>query len=217
MLDALEQSGQLGNTLIIFLSDHGEHLGDRLCFGKRSMHDSAARLPLLVRWPDRFGAGQTCDAPTSHVDIAPTILGAAGTELGTHSADGVDLAELAAGAVEREMVFSQHCRGHNATYMAVSQRWKYVYSAGDDREFLFDRVEDPDETRSRAGLGFRRGDRDAMKSALIAHLRAEGETEGLEGDDWKRFPGLKMPGDPDAGLLIQDHRWADTSIPGYTD
>ena len=44
--------------MIVFSSDHGEHLGDLNCFGKRSMHDASAKVPLVVRYPDRFAKGQ---------------------------------------------------------------------------------------------------------------------------------------------------------------
>ncbi len=216
MLAALSAAGELDDTLVIFTSDHGEHLGDYGCFGKRTMHDTASRVPLLVRMPGRFEGGGRCDAPVSLVDVAPTVLPIAGAEIATHELDGVDLASVLSGESGRGMVFSQFGEGRPATYMAVSREWKYVYSSGDNAEFLFDRVGDPAETRNRAGVAFLRGDRDRMKRALIEHLKAGGETRGIEGDGWKRFPKIELPDDPDAGLLIQDHPWADTDIPGYT-
>ena len=78
MLEALEKTGQLDNTLIICASDHGEYLGDYNCFGKRSMHDTAARVVLILRHPGRFAGGRTCSHPVSLIDVAPTILAAAG-------------------------------------------------------------------------------------------------------------------------------------------
>ena len=216
-LDALEATGQADNTLVLFTSDHGEHLGDRYCFGKRTMHDSASRVPLLLRLPGRFEGGRTCDRPVSLVDIAPTLLAACGAEMPSDQLDGIDLAEALAGQCEREMVFSQHAQGPLATYMAADDRWKYVYSAGDGREMLFDRVADPLETRDRIGAPFSREPHARMKEALIDHLRRGGETAALDGDDWRSYPRREMPANPDAGLLVQDMKWADTSIPGYTD
>jgi arylsulfatase len=212
---AIEKARQWDNTLVICTSDHGEHLGDYNCFGKRSMHDSAARVPMLARLPGRFMGGRTCARPVSLVDVAPTVLAAADAKLASHASDGDDLYRLLMGESEREMVVSQHDEGRAATYMIVSEKWKYVYSAPDNREFLFDRVSDPRETRNRAGLPMVGATKDLMKRTLIDFLTRAKETRGLQGDDWKVFPRLHMPEDPDAGLLIQDHKWADTRIAGY--
>jgi len=217
VLDALESTGQAANTLVLFASDHGEHLGDRDCFGKRSMHDSASRVPLLLRLPGRFDGGQTCERPVSLVDVAPTLLAACGADMPSEQLDGVDLAEVLAGRVQREVVFSQHEEQARGTYMAVNDRWKYFYSAADGREMLFDRRTDPHETRDRAGAPFCRDAQAQMKQMLIEHLRTCGETAALDGDDWRAYPRHEMPANPDAGLLVQDMPWAEASIPGYTD
>ncbi|MCL5269029.1 MAG: sulfatase-like hydrolase/transferase, partial [bacterium] len=224
ILAALEKNGQLENTLILFTSDHGEHLGDNNCFGKRSMHDAASRVPMIACLPGRFAAGARCVAPASLVDVAPTFLSAAGAELKTQDRKSVDLADLAAGTAGREMVFAQHAwpglvtapaadretlremcedravaRAATSQYMAVSREWKYFYSAADQREFLFDRVGDPRETRNRAGLVFCADAQRRMKVALIEHLRTGGETAGLAGDDWRRFPRYAPHENPDDG------------------
>ncbi|MBI2940374.1 MAG: sulfatase-like hydrolase/transferase [Chloroflexi bacterium] len=216
ILDVLEKTGQIDHTLILFTADHGEHLGDYNCFGKRSMHDSCARVPLIARMPGRFEGGRVCDRPASLVDVAPTVLTACGGEMPSPRLDGVDLADVASGAAGRAAVFSQFQREGQAIYTAVTARWKYAYSAADDREFLFDRVEDPQETRNRAGLLFCRDALAGMRQMLITELRAAGETAGLDGERWKGFPREEVPADPDSGLLVQDHRWAETRIPGYT-
>ena len=83
ILDHLESEGELDNTLIVYTSDHGELLGDYDCYGKRSFLDAAARIPLLVRYPERFEANVQCDTPTSLVDVLPTSLCAAGLPLQT--------------------------------------------------------------------------------------------------------------------------------------
>ncbi len=219
MLEALEQAGQLDNTLVIHTSDHGEFLGDYNCFGKRSMLDCAARIPMIARMPGRFGAGQACTTPTSLVDVMPTILSAAGVGTDGLALDGQDLAEVAGGADADRTVYSQWYDGDKGTYMALNRRWKYYYSTADRREFLFDRVEDPQETRNRAETPFCRGATDEMRGALMDYYRSQGYTEPLDGDRWKLYPQPGFPADPDAGLLIQDAGWARPyqAIPGYTD
>lgn len=217
ILHALQTTGQLDNTLIVFTSDHGELLGDFNSFGKRSMHDASSRVPFIVRFPGVYPAGMRCDTPVSLVDIAPTVLAAAGAEITTHSVDGVDLAQLYHGAHSRSLVFAQHGTGPLATYMAVSKEWKYFYSAADDAEFLFDRMRDPFETRNRANVSLYRAEQNLMKEALIRHLQEAGETAGIENGDWRRFPVQRIPSNPDAGLLIQDPPGVHFEIPGYSD
>lgn len=221
IIAALEERGQLDNTLIVFTSDHGEFLGDYNCFGKRSMLDVAARIPFIVRYPQRFAQGQTCRAMVSLVDVMPTLLAAAGVSTKSLDLDGIDLADIAANerAYGDRTVYSQFQQGALGVYMATSRQWKYFYSAPDRREFLFDRVHDPEETRNRVGNPFGREALDEMRTALWARYRVDGYGDPLEGDHWRPFPQPSVPADPDAGLLIQDHGWAipRQTIPGYTD
>ncbi len=220
ILDALEKTGELDNTLIIFTSDHGEFLGDNDCFGKRSMHDPASRVPMIVRGPG-FKPGETCESPVNLVDIMPTAAAACG--LKATDSDGVDLATVAAGSSDRKYVFSQFENAENGIYMIVSREWKYFYSAGDRREYFFDRVNDPDETRNKAGLPMLNEVKNTLKQALLEYLKQENATEAFveteQGLDWREYPHLDMSylEDPDNGLLIQDHDAYVLDRPGYTD
>jgi len=223
ILDALRQTGQLDHTLVLFTSDHGEFLGDYDCFGKRSMLDSAARIPMLARYPDRFPAGLRCQVPTSLVDIMSTFLSAAGIDPTSYGRDGLDLGEVVRDAgsttMQERTIYSQFQRDALGVYMAVSQRYKYLYSAPDRREFLFDRVQDPQEFRNRSGLAFCQQDLRAMRQGLWAYYRRQGHDAPLDGDAWRVFPQPTIPLDPDEGLLIQDPPWAAPyqAIPGYKD
>jgi len=232
MIAALEETGQLDNTLIVFTADHGELLGDYGCYGKRSMLDSAARIPLIARYPERFAQGAVCDAPASLVDIFPTLLAAGAPpsrrQAGQQDAgapgygallDGCDLAELAAGQYADRTIYSQYQRGPAGVYMALNRRWKYFYSAPDRREFLMDRLHDPDETRNRAGVTFCREDAAIMRRGLFDYYRSCGYTDPLDGDGWRLYPQPDLSPDPDAGLLIQDPPWAREyqRIEGYTE
>ncbi|MGQ9631325.1 MAG: sulfatase family protein [bacterium] len=219
ILQFLEESCELDNTLIIWSSDHGEFLGDYDCFGKRTFLKATANVPLIVRYPERFKAGVRVESPASLIDIMPTFLAAAGIDTNGMDLDGVDLADLAANPSIRETVFGQYQCGAQANYMALTQRWKYIYSAPDNREFLFDLLVDPEETRNRAEtLGYLERTR-AMRETLISYLRQEKYTEPLDGDFWRIYPKPEFPRDPDAGLLFQDAPWARPymHIPGYSD
>jgi arylsulfatase len=220
ILAALERSGSLDETLVLYTSDHGELLGDYGCFGKRSMLDSAARVPLLARYPARFAGGR-CPVPTSLVDVVPTCLAAAGVGADEGALDGLDLAAVAADApaYSERTVYSQYQRREQAVYMALDRRWKYSYSAPDREEYLFDRVTDPEETRSRAGLSLCDAPRAAMRRRLLRRFAEDGYADPAEGGGWRSYPQPRWPANPDAGLLIQDAPWSlpFQAIPGYTD
>ncbi|NLF32725.1 MAG: sulfatase-like hydrolase/transferase, partial [Planctomycetes bacterium] len=209
----------LDDTVIVFTSDHGEFLGDYNCFGKRAMLDAASRIPMLVRWPGRRRGGRVCDTPVSLVDVMPTLLGAAGIGAEGLDLDGEDLGAIADGAGADRTVYSQHSRGADGLHMAVNRRWKYIWSAADRREFLFDRAGDPDETRSRGQLPLCRDVVRAMRANLMDRYRTRGHTEDLDGERWRLYDQPAVPADPDAWLLRQDHPWAEAkrAIPGYTD
>jgi len=218
----LESQGQLDRTLILFTSDHGEYLGDYNCFGKRGMHDAAARVPLLVRYPERFAASVRCGAAASLVDVYPTIIRAAGlepprsVELG-----GEDLAELARTPASGRRVYSQFSSGPWGIYMVADQWWKYFYSAADQQEYLFDRRSDPAESRNRAGVLFCQAVKAEMRADLLAFLRRHGEDAAWAEDagrlTWRRYPSQRgVPADPDAGLLVQDAPGSLAAIPGYS-
>ena len=220
LIQQLEQADQLDNTLIVFTSDHGEYLGDYNCFGKRAMHDASSRVPMIARWPARLERGAVVDQPASLVDLAPTFCEAGGAP--TAGYDGVSLTALANGC-DRPYVFSQHGTEGRAQYMAVGRRYKYFYSAADDEEFLYDRRQDPLETRRLPGKPFRAEAQAEIRSALLGFLRDTGHdaayVESADGSlDWRRYEAPRgTPRCPDGGLIVQDHPWADQHIAGYTD
>lgn len=230
MLDALEETGQLDNTLIIFSSDHGEFLGDYNCFGKRSFLDSAARVPMICRLPGTFEAGAVCDTPVSLIDVMPTALAAAEVKeipsiggvpagRGGLSLDGEDMAQIADGTSARGLVFGHYQGADAGIYMAVSRDWKYIWSAADNKELFFDRINDPQELRNRAynvacGAGVRK-----MRQLLQDHIRTmPGHEEIVDENGWIVKEPISLPDDPDAGLIVQDPPcYMDRlHIPGYS-
>lgn len=142
VLDALEARGQADQTLIIFTSDHGEMLGEKGFWGKSTMYDSAARVPLLLAGPDVPSGGTRSD-PVSLIDIAPTIaeaFGAAGTFSGK---------SLLGSADPSRAVISEYHDGGCSVGITMLRwgRWKYVHYAEGNPPQLFDLETDPTETR----------------------------------------------------------------------
>lgn len=155
MLDALDETGQRENTLVIFMSDHGEMLGDHGFYLKGPhFYDPAVRVPLIVSMPPAF-APRRCDALVELVDLAPTLLDAAG--LDHHPGmQGRSLWPLLAGDAEthREDVYSEHYsvrrdarRPANVTMVRTRQH-KLTAVHGEDMGELYDLDADPTETRN---------------------------------------------------------------------
>ena len=79
MLEALERTGQLEDTIVAFTSDHGEMLGDHGIYLKGPFfYEPAIRVPFIVSWPGGIAGGRRSEALVEGVDIAPTLLEAAG-------------------------------------------------------------------------------------------------------------------------------------------
>lgn len=78
IMDWLEHSGQLENTVVIVTSDHGFFLGEWRFYDKRFMHEPSIRVPFMVRYPGMIKAGSVSEQAALNVDIAPTLLELAG-------------------------------------------------------------------------------------------------------------------------------------------
>lgn len=74
LLDHLETTGQLDNTLIIYTSDQGMLLGEHDYIDKRWMYEESLRMPFIVRYPRTVSAGTRSDAIINNADFAPTLL-----------------------------------------------------------------------------------------------------------------------------------------------
>ena len=221
ILDALESTGQLDNTLIAFSSDHGELLGDFGSVGKRSYHDAASRVPMILRHPGSLPAGETRDIPVSLIDLTRTFSDLANAPLKTHQLEGENLVDLAASPPADRTVFTHLNNGNDGIYAAVNKWWKFAYSAPDQTEFLLDREKDPGETRNLMGVDLPPNwpstrVADTMRDTLQTHLRKGGQTDAVDEKGWVAYPRKTLPENLDGGLIYQDHPWADQAIPGYT-
>jgi arylsulfatase len=98
VLAALERKRLAENTLVIFVSDHGDSLGDHGLFVKGvHLYDEAIRVPMLMRWPARIPAGSVVTAPVQLHDVAATVLAAAGISMPAAVTSARDLLPAAAG------------------------------------------------------------------------------------------------------------------------
>lgn len=81
LLDYLEKSGKLDNTIVIYTSDQGFFLGEHGWFDKRFMYEQCQRMPVMIRYPKEIGRGSISDAICMNIDFAPTFLDYAGVDI----------------------------------------------------------------------------------------------------------------------------------------
>lgn len=214
LLKKLDDMGLTDETLIIYTSDHGELLGDYNSFGKRCFLDSAAGIPMIIKFPG-CDKNKKCDTPVSLVDVLPTILNFAGISC-EDGFDGENMLDISDGASGRDTVYGQYEQGEYAAYMAVDKDFKYIYSAADNEEYLFNSITDSEETRNIANNPLYIEKTAEMRSRIIDYFKKDKYYDPLDGNDWKRYPPKTLVEDSDAYLLFQDPVDSLPEIPGYT-
>lgn len=151
MMDALERSGQLDNTVIIFTCDHGDMLGDRGLWYKMNFFERSARVPLIIAGP---GVSQgTNEAPCSLVDLLPTMLDIAGSPADGYDGAGRSLWDLASGgsAAPDRSTAVEYFGECSADPMVMIRRGQLKYSYCEiDPPQLYDLATDPEERNNLA-------------------------------------------------------------------
>lgn len=156
LLDTLSATGQMDNTLIIFMSDHGEMLGDHgLLYKGCRFYEGLVHVPLIISYPAEIQAGLVSDALTELVDLPQTILDFAGVEADS-AMQGKSLHPLLTGQADlhqhKPHVLCEYYdalgfEGSNGSRgsMYFDGRYKLcVYHDAETGE-LFDHASDPDE------------------------------------------------------------------------
>jgi choline-sulfatase len=150
----LRDTGFDRNTVVIFTADHGDMVGERGMWFKKTLFEPAVRVPLMVWAPQRFTPSRIA-APVSLVDLLPSLNQLAG---GTdqdlaQEIDGKSLVPaLAGGDAPAGIVFSEHLDGGTRAprIMLRDGPWKLVYSRGYPAQ-LYDLANDPTELVDLAG------------------------------------------------------------------
>jgi arylsulfatase A-like enzyme len=165
ILQALEQSSALEDTIICFTSDHGNCLGSHGIMFKTVMYQESVRVPLLLRLPAGDHAGQRVAGPVSHIDLLPTLLDYAGVPV-PDSLPGCSLrGVIDASEAERDAFIQWHpvVRQANVDHhpkdperdvpercIITADGWKYVSRPEGVPELLIDLKADPLEQHDRS-------------------------------------------------------------------
>lgn len=190
------------NTIVLFVSDHGEMLGDHQWTRKRNAFEPSARIPLFIRFPEAMGLPQRqiLSQPVELMDVMPTLLDAVGVPIPA-TVEGRSVLPLLRGATEwREYLHGECSRipeMKSGVQFVTNGIWKYIWFPGAGVEHLFHLAEDPREMTDRARLP-----RDAdhlrhWRAILVGELdgRPEGFTDGhalirLSGPTAPCLPGV---------------------------
>ncbi len=151
LLDALDRLGVAERTVVIFLGDHGYHLGEREWWNKNTLFDRSCRAPLVIAAPGH-AAGQECGTPVEFTDIFPTVAdlcgvpvppGVAGNSLRPFLKDPARPAPEA-------VAFTLVTRGEQKWGRSVrTARWRFTRWSDGALE-LYDEQADPDDMRNLA-------------------------------------------------------------------
>jgi len=161
IMETLEATGLDENTIVVFTSDHGYHMGEHGHYQKTTLFENAARVPLIISAPGAKAVGWESDVPAEMVDFYPTLAELCGLPAPKNLA-GVSLAPMLqdANAKPRTSALTQYANG----YSLRTSRYRYTEwgANGDEGAELYDHQADPAEMTN---LALR-----ADKSDLIKQL-----------------------------------------------
>ena len=191
VLDAFEKSPARDNTILVFLSDNGFHLGEKDHWLKYALWEQTCQVFLSISVPGY--PPQTVEAPVSLIDIYPTLAGLCGVPLPSHQLDGIDLKNVLAGKVKERggPVLSTYGRGNHAVR---DSRYRYIRYRNGDEE-LYDHESDPNEWTNLAG--------DPSSVKIKDRLR-------------KFLPKEDVPDIPEVNASKDGSRWSDEAFTADT-
>ena len=144
ILDTLDEAGLAENTIILFTSDHGYHMGEHGYYQKTTLFENATHVPLIIAGPGVKAAGETAKSPVEMVDFYPTLAELAGLKP-PKSISGVSLVPALKDptATPRDAAFTQYANG----YSLRTPRYRYT-EWGEEGKLgaeLYDHQTDPRE------------------------------------------------------------------------
>ena len=163
LLDHLEQTNRMNDTMIVLTSDHGDYLGDHWLGEKDLFHEASVKVPLIIYDPRLEASstrGTTCDALVESIDLAATFVEAAGGSVPEHIIEGKSLMPWIWGEnppwrtyVISEFDYSPTVQAAKLgikprdarLFMVFDGRYKMMHAEGGMRPMLFDLKTDPEE------------------------------------------------------------------------
>ena len=183
-LIALSEYGELNNTIFLFVSDHGDMMGDHNWFRKGIPYEGSSRVPFFIYDPGNLlkgKKGKVFDEVLELRDIMPTLLDFAHISI-PNSVEGLSLKDL----IEerdytwREYIHGEHSFGDDSNHYIVTKRDKFLWFSQRGEEQYFDLEKDPKELTNLINSEEYKERIDYLRKILIKELegREEGYTDG---------------------------------------
>lgn len=152
ILDELNNLGLTDNTIILFLSDHGDMIGDQGLSQKNVPYAASVNIPMLLKWPGKVNPDFQCNDLVGVEDFLPTLIGELGLEYDSKVGElpGASLLGRDGGGLknDRENYFTDFGDGENRWIAVTNKKYKYVFWACGGYEELYDLKKDPYEIKN---------------------------------------------------------------------
>ena len=210
VLAELDVQGLRDNTIILFVSDHGDMLGDHGLSQKNVPYEPSVRVPMILSWPGRIEPGRVCDDLVGLTDFLPTLVEELPLEY-PHSAPDLPGSSLLGAdggglAPDRDGHFIDYGSGRNRWISLRMSRHKYALWATGAVEELYDLARDPHETQN---LIDQEPDlAREMRERVLSWERSNGLPTSFDGDEFRTYPQAELPQAGDLrGVNINEGKW----------
>lgn len=198
VIETMRKSPLYENTIIIYMSDHGENMGEHGMWWKNTLYDTGSRVPLIISYPKKWKGAQIRHEACGTVDLVQTIAELAGAKTpkdwdGNSMLNWLNNPEMK----WKDMAITEYYGPYLSSGMSMIRLgdWKYVYHTRADENHpaeveLFNLKTDPKELHNLAKEPSQKHRMTDMHTALVKHL---GEDPEQSESRWKRGA---MPGNP---------------------
>lgn len=183
LLIAMGEEQMLHNTIFLFLSDHGDQLGEHNIFRKSYPYQGSIHVPFFIYDPGNLlnGSVKKIDELVELRDVFPSLVDLATSE----SVEGIDGLSFKPSLYDeafelRPYLHGEHAYGEDSNQFVLTKEWKYIWYSIHGKEQLFNRVEDPNEKQDLAGDLEYADVKADLKGKLVEELK--GREEGFVKD-----------------------------------
>lgn len=170
VLDALDNSPHADNTVVVFWSDHGYHMGEKERYRKFSLWEDSTHVPLIIRLPPslkmKWGAGEPCHEAVSLQDLYPTLVDLAGLEP-PQTLDGQSLVPQLLDPTTERPEPAVTVNDWNSAYAIRTEQWTYIQH--EDGEELYHRQNDKHQWHNLASDPQYRALMDRLANEIPSH------------------------------------------------